>query len=107
MNRLLLAILCALGFGASAQQQWSDPYVPPHIKRSADYVETRGEALRAQVERKLRDQFDAADLAKSGTLTREQARAAGFGFVADNFDAIDTRRSGAIRFEDLKRYLAL
>ncbi|APV50901.1 hypothetical protein BWI17_15115 [Betaproteobacteria bacterium GR16-43] len=107
MNRLLFVVLCTLGLGAAAQQQWSDPYVPPHIKRSENYVETRGEALRAQVEQKLRAQFDAADPAKSGTLTREQARAAGFGFVADNFDAIDTRRSGVIRFEDLKRYLAL
>ena len=107
MSRILLALLCTLGFGAGAQQQWSDPYVPPHVKRSPDYVETRGDALKAQVERKLRDQFDSADLAKSGTLTQAQARAAGLGYIADNFAAIDTRGAGVIRFEDVKRYLGL
>jgi hypothetical protein len=106
--RILALVLCAIVFPAFGQAPtWSDPYVPPHVKRNADYVETRGDALKAQVERKLREQFDAASPAKSGTLTREQARAAGFGFVAENFDAIDKGGAGVIRFEDLKRYLGL
>ena len=104
--RILLAALCALGFSAFAQDLF-DPAIPPHIKRSESYVETRGPELRAQVERKLRNQFEAADKAKSGALTREQARAAGLGYVADNFEAIDRRKSGVVRFDDVKRYLGL
>jgi hypothetical protein len=105
--RTLLLVIAALALPAGAQEMLRDPWVPPQIKRSENYVETRGDALRAQVERKLRDQFDAADRAKSGALTREQARAAGLGYVADNFEAIDRNRSGVVRFEDVKRYLNL
>ena len=105
--KALLAVLAALALPAAAQQMLRDPWVPPQVKRSEGYVETRGEALRAQVERKLREQFDAADVSKAGTLTREQARAAGLGYIAENFDAIDRNRAGAVRFEDVKRYLDL
>jgi len=44
-------------------------------------------------------------MAPNGSLTREEARAAGLGFVAANFDASDTARRGTVRFEDLKRFL--
>lgn len=105
--RAALLLLAMLAAPAAAQELLRDPWVPPQVKRSEGYVETRGAALRAQVERKLRAQFEAADRAGSGTLTREQARSAGLGYVADNFDAIDRRRAGAVRFEDVKRYLGL
>ena len=62
-------------------------------------------ALQAQVERKLRESFDAADVVRAGALTREQADAAGLGVVAKNFDRIDTAKTGRVTFEDLKRYL--
>jgi len=90
---------------AFAQELHRDPWVPPQLKRSATYVETRGDALRAQGEKKLREQFDTADVARAGLITRAQARAAGLGYIADNFDAIDRTRSGYIRFEDVLRYL--
>lgn len=108
MKHVLLT-LCVAALPAFGQEAWTDPYVPAHVLKRAGTppAETRGEALKSQVERKLREEFDAAAGLKSGTLTREQARAAGFGFVAENFEAIDTRRAGAIRFDDLKRYLGL
>lgn len=105
--RTLLVVVAALALPAAAQELLRDPWVPPQTKRTEGYVETRGEALRAQVERKLRDQFDAADRAKSGALTREQARAAGLGYIADNFEAIDRNRAGVVRFEDVRRFLNL
>jgi len=105
--RKILLLLAALALPALAQEVRKDPWVPPHVKRSDSYVETRGEALRAQVERKLRVEFDAADPAKAGFLTREQARAAGLGYVADNFEAIDLDRDGIVRFDEVKRYLNL
>jgi hypothetical protein len=51
----------------------------------------------------LRAEF--AGKAPSGSLTLEEARAAGLGFVAANFEAIDAARRGTVRFEDLKRFL--
>ena len=95
-----------------------DPGIPPALRADAP-PETRrralearraaspttGAALAAQVERTLRESFDAADRAHRGALTREEAAAGGFGFIARHFDAIDTRRAGEVRFEDLQRYL--
>jgi hypothetical protein len=102
--RTLLLLLCALAFSASAQEL-RDPWVPPHVKKSPTYVPTQGDELRAQVEQKLKATFDAADKSGTGSLTREQARAAGLGFIAENFDAIDRRKSGAVRFDDVKLFL--
>ncbi len=45
--------------------------------------------------------------ATTGHLTREQARAASLGYVAENFEAIDRHRAGRVRFEDVKRFLGL
>jgi carboxypeptidase C (cathepsin A) len=81
-----------------------DPWVPPQLAKSYS-PPTRGAELRAQVERKLRAGFDSADPKGVGTITREQAAAAGLGFIARDFDAIDRRRSGAVTFDDLKAFL--
>jgi hypothetical protein len=82
-----------------------DPWVPLHSRRPSSAPPTEGAALKAQIEAKLRASFDAADTKRSGLLTREQARAAGLGIVADNFDRIDTKHGGKVSFDDLKRYL--
>jgi hypothetical protein len=53
-----------------------DPWVPPGtIKKSTVAVPTQGASLAEQVERKLKAGFDAADVARTGTLTRAQAEA--------------------------------
>ena len=82
-----------------------DPWVPPELRKPPAAAPTEGPALRAQVERKLKAAFDAADRSHTGSLTREQASAAGLGFVAGHFEQIDRQRAGAVRFEDVKRYL--
>lgn len=82
-----------------------DPCVPPALRNAPPAPQTEGAALQAQVERKLRQSFDAADVERAGTLTREQARAAGLGVVANNFDQIDTAKTDKVTFEDVKRYL--
>jgi len=38
-------------------------------------------------------------------VTRQQANAAGLGFVARHFDEIDRQGSGTVRFDDVRRYL--
>jgi hypothetical protein len=109
--RLLLlaaALSGASAFGQAPAVQYGplcDPCVPPAVKKSlpADHVPSQGAALRADVEARLRAPFDAA--ARDGVLTREQAQAAGLGFIARNFDAIDRKGAGAITFEDYKRFL--
>ncbi len=86
---------------AGAEVAMLDPWVPAEKrKRFAGYVPTQGEALRAQVEGHLREGF-----ASDGTLTLEQARAAGLGFIVRHFDAIDRRKAGVVRFEDLQHFL--
>lgn len=83
-----------------------DPWVPPGtIKKSTMAAPTQGASLAEQVERKLRAGFDAADVARAGTLTRAQAEAGGLGYIAKNFDAIDRNKTGSVRFEDVKAYL--
>ena len=105
---LLVLFACA---GASAGEGQSlaplrDPYVPPSVREQARPApETSGSALRAQVERKLRDNFDKADTQRRGSITREEARTARLGFIAENFEAIDEAGSGRVTYDDVKRYL--
>ena len=100
-----MAAASAWGQGAVMERDWIEPWVPPAVAKSAQALPApkRGAELRAEVERKLRADFDAA--APGGTLTREQARAAGLGFITRHFDAIDRRGSGVVRFEDYRAFL--
>jgi hypothetical protein len=97
-----------------------DPGLPPELRPDAPAAtrehalgamraapRTSGAALQAQVDQKLRESFEAADVGHRGALTREEARAGGFGFVARHFDEIDVRHAGEVRFEDLQRFLQL
>ncbi len=90
---------------ATIETQLRDPWVPPELRKPAATPAPQGAALRAQVERKLKAGFDAADVNRSGILTREQARSAGLGYIVKHFDDIDRQRAGAVSFDDVKRYL--
>ncbi len=83
------------------------PWIPPALRTTTPAPPTRGDALAAQVERKLRDEFDAARGKRAGELTREEARAGGLGYIVREFDAMDVRGAGAVRFEDVERYLRM
>ena len=106
---LLLAALAgglpAAAADAEAQAPMRDPWVPPALRQSASAPATRGAALQAQIEAKLRARFERADVERAGSITREQAQAAGLGLVARDFDRIDTHGRGRVGFDDLKRYL--
>ena len=113
MTRRRILVLAASLWIANANAQapavrhgeLCDPCVPPAVRKSltVERVSTQGPALRAEVEQRLRAPFDAA--AVQGLLTRDEAQAAGLGFIARNFDAIDRDGRGAIRFEDYKAFL--
>jgi len=84
-----------------------DPWVPPSVRKSAATTtpSPTGAALKRQAIEKLRTSFTRADVDGVGTITREQARAAGLGLVAARFDAIDAAGRGRIGFDDFLRYL--
>jgi len=114
VKRTLLALLLGTALTSSAlaadqaivETPLRDPWVPPETKRAAAPApETQGEALRAQVERKLRASFDAADVEGRGSLTRDQAQRGGLGFIAKHFDLIDTGHTGRVTFDDYLNYL--
>ena len=112
MKMRLVALIAALACGcASAQMkveqigELCDPCLPPALKKAPapKRAGAEGPALRSEVEQRLRAPFDAA--AREGVLTREQAAAAGLGFIVRNFEAMDRQGRGAIRFEDYKAFL--
>jgi len=96
-----------------------DPGIPPALRADAPpgtrahalaamraAPRASGAALDAQVQGLLRESFDAADVKRRGALTREEARAGGFGYIDRHFEAIDSRRAGQVTFADLQAYLA-
>jgi len=107
------ALVLALLLAAAAAQAGPhlDPGRPPAAALQAAQAENRtrpasvGATLDAEAERHLRASFDAADTAHRGTLSRAEAQAGGFGWIANHFDAIDTRHAGRVSFDDVKRYL--
>jgi hypothetical protein len=103
---LLLLTLAGAAFGADlpSTPALRDPWVPPELRKVAPVPATRG-TIAEDVRRKLQASFDAADTARTGTLTREQARRGGFGFLANNFERIDVDGKGTVTFDELLRYL--
>ena len=88
-----------------------DPGRPPSAVQQAAQAENRarpasvGATLDADALAQLHASFDAADVAHRGTLSRAQARAGGFGWIANHFEAIDARHAGRVSFDDVRRYL--
>lgn len=113
-RRALRALCCAAALAwcsaqahaadATVEVPLRDPWVPPELAKQARAASaSSGLELRREVERKLRARFEAA--APSGALTRQEASAAGLGFIARHFDAIDLRHAGRVDFEDYRRFL--
>ena len=103
-----IAVAATFALDATAQALQApmlDPWVPPALRKAAPRPPADGSELKAQVERKLRTSFDAADVSGAGAITRDQAQAAGLGFVVANFERIDAAGTGRVTFDDLKRYL--
>jgi hypothetical protein len=101
----LLAATWASGQGAVFERPRVEAWVPPAVAKAAETMPRakRGDELKAEVERRLRADFEAA--APAGSLTREQARAAGLGFITNHFEAIDRAGRGAVRYEDYRTFL--
>jgi len=111
--RIAFTLSMLLGAAAAHAAPFRDPGTPPAATLQAAQAENRlraasvGAALDTDSERLLRASFDAADTAHRGTLSRAQAQAGGFGWIANHFDAIDTRHAGCVSFDDVRSYLKL
>ncbi len=111
--RQALALALLLAAAAAHAGPRLDPGRPPSAALQAAQADNRtrpasvGATLDADTERLLRASFDAADPAHRGTLSRAEAQAGGFGWIASHFDAIDTRHAGRVSFDDVRRYLKL
>ena len=110
MRIALFTSMLALATAAGAAPL-RDPAQTPSAVRQAAQAQNRvrpasvGATLDAEALAHLRASFDAADVAHRGTLSREEARAGGFGWIANHFDAIDTGHGGRVSFDDVLRYL--
>jgi carboxypeptidase C (cathepsin A) len=87
------------------EMQLRDPMLPQALRSVVPVPPTKDDALKAEVEQRLRTLFDGARAKRTGMLTLEEARAAGLGFIANNFTAIDARGAGSVTFEDVKRFM--
>jgi len=110
MRIVLFTSMLALATAATAAPL-RDPAQPPSAVRQAAQAQNRmrpasvGATLDAEAQAHLRTSFEAADVAHRGTLSRDEARAGGFGWIANHFDAIDTGHAGRVSFDDVLRYL--
>lgn len=88
------------------ESQNCDPCVPAAVRQKAmAAAPLAAQSLPEAVTQRLKARFDLADVNRAGALTRSQAEAGGFGFIAQNFDAIDRRKAGAVTFDDVKSFL--
>lgn len=102
------AALCATGLSAvmgMAQASAEGPLLPPGAPLPAPTPISKGADLQQQVDQGLKADFDAADVDKKGSLTKEQAQKAGLGFVSNNFSKIDAGKRGKVTFDDVQRYI--
>ncbi|MDX2217423.1 MAG: hypothetical protein SF172_00165 [Burkholderiales bacterium] len=115
LRMILMTTMVAMTAAASAQvspppvfeAQNCDPCVPASVRQKAlAAAPLPAQTLPEAVTQRLKARFDAADVNRSGTLTRAQAEAGGFGFIALNFEAMDRRKAGAVTFEDLTLFLS-
>lgn len=107
VRRLGLWLLVTVALSAQAATPvLRDPMLPEALRHTKPAEATRGAALQAQVEAKLRARFMAADHQRSGHLSRAQAEAAGLGYVVRDFDQIDRAGHGSVSWAQVRDHLS-
>jgi len=89
----------------SAQSGEGGLWLAPALRKPDTSTPSSGKALREEVERKFEKQFQRADVANRGAITRDEANTGRMGFVAAHFDEIDTARRGTVTFADVRLFL--
>ncbi|WP_457298604.1 hypothetical protein [Phyllobacterium sp. P5_D12] len=72
-----------------------DPNLPP----------VTGQSINAEVNAELASRFAEAAGTSAGLLTKEQAKNASWGYVADHFAAIDRDHDGYVKFGDVLDFM--
>jgi len=99
-------MLLSLNACAQAPANHPGPYLPPQLRSPEPQTPASGQALKNEAMQKLQRRFEEADLDASGSVTQDEARRAGLGFVDLNFDQIDSAGRGKVSFDDVKRFMA-
>jgi hypothetical protein len=63
------------------------------------------ETIQQELNQRLENQFTAAS-GGSGRLTAQQAKKAGWGFIADHFDEITRGNGGSVSLDDVQNFMA-
>lgn len=98
-------MLLSLNACAQAPVNHPGPYLPPHLRSPAPQTPASGQALKNEAMLKLQRRFEEADLDASGSVTRDEAKRAGLGFVDANFDEIDSTGRGKVSFDDVRKFM--
>lgn len=109
MRRLLpatAAALLLLAWQAQAQTQpapatTESPATPGTSAPATPATPAKKPAARRMT---LQQRFDAANTAHDGHLTKDQATAANWPYVANNFTAMDKDKKGYITVQDIRAY---
>lgn len=112
MRRLLpatAAALLLLAWQAQAQTQQApvtteSPAMPAAPGTTAPATTTTPAKKPATRHMTLQQRFDAANTAHDGHLTKDQATAANWPYVANNFAAMDKDKKGYVTVQDIRAY---
>lgn len=77
---------------------------PPPEPAGAVLRPITDDSIRHELDQRLTDDFAAA-AGSSPYLTSEQARAAGWGFIADHFAAIDRKQRGYVTIDEVQTFM--
>ena len=77
---------------------------PPPEPAGAVLRPITDDSIRHELDQRLIDDFAAA-AGSSPYLTSEQARAAGWGFIADHFAAIDRKQRGYVTIDEVQTFM--
>src|ERR1700712_3935130 len=100
---ILLAATATLAL-ALPLRAYDDLGVPPKAPAGSVIKPLTSETIQTELDRRLIDRFRAA-AGTSPRLTAQQAKDAGWGFIADHFAEIDKRRYGYVTFDEIQDFM--
>lgn len=105
---LLIAMLAsAIVFTSGVRAiAYDDIGNPPPDPAGTVYPDMTPEFVQHKIDEQIRAQFEQAAGPSAYVLSAEQAKAAGWGFVADHFSGIDEDRDGYVSLSDITLFLS-
>lgn len=93
------AMLTCLPVSAGEQLGYPPPDPPGTVRPAMNE-----ENVQKELDQRLVDRFKAA-AGSSPRLTAQQAKDAGWGFIADHFDQIDKKHHGYVTFDEIQAFM--